>query len=87
MSMMLELSTLQIRKDIVESLCFLWDFRKKTSFSWIRYYFYRPKKNHNIPYNSGRQVAPSISGYVATIIMQCTVTCIYYWHAILAFLC
>jgi hypothetical protein len=29
MGMMLELSTLQIRKDIVESLCFLWDFRKK----------------------------------------------------------
>ncbi len=30
MGMMLELSTLQIRKDIIESLSFLWDFRKKT---------------------------------------------------------
>ena len=30
MGMMLELSTLQIRKDIIESLRFLWDFRKKT---------------------------------------------------------
>ena len=29
MGMMLELSTLQIRKDIIESLSFLWDFRKK----------------------------------------------------------
>jgi hypothetical protein len=44
MGMMLELSTLQIRKDIIESLSFLWDFRKKTQVSCYYYYLYKPKK-------------------------------------------
>ena len=44
MGMMLALSTLQIRKDIVESLSFLWDCRKKTQVSWNHYYLYKPKK-------------------------------------------